>query len=220
MRGSSSTRPAARAERSFCCALFRGRRGGVLGFRRGAYVRGETGEGAKKTTSAPQQPPTVLCRRYQRGLGQRENKKMKATPNTVFIGPARRALLRGPSQPKKRSRDEDDFVAFAKRELEARSLVLDDMILSAPRAAAGKCPAHIAAVVGGVLGQEVRLAPCPAESLDEDNVLMPRRSAGTARNSASPVGLAAPKAAVARRRDGSDGLLSGGRNSVNYSNPF
>ena len=115
----------------------------------------ETGEGAKKTTSAPQK--AAYCS-YADAIGvdwtSVKNKKM-AQPPTPFLLDRLDALFADRPTPKKRSRDEDDFVVFAKRELEARSLVLDDAMLARHARVAGKCPAHIAAVVGGVLGQEV-----------------------------------------------------------------
>ena len=115
----------------------------------------ETGEGAKKRHQHLKKRPTVRIQTlFNVAWDSVKNKKM-AQPPTPFLLDRLDALFADRPTSKKRSRDEDDFVAFARRELEARSLKLDDMILARHARVAGKCPAHIAAVVGGVLGQEV-----------------------------------------------------------------
>jgi hypothetical protein len=88
-------------------------------------------------------------------------------------------------------------VAFAKRELEARSLVLDDTILARHARVAGKCPAHIAAVVGGVLGQEVVKA-VSGRGAPTNNVFAfdAATGSGTALFASPVERAAAPKAAV------------------------
>ncbi len=157
----------------------------------------ETGEGAKKTTSAPQK--AAYCS-YADAVGVAwndvKNKKM-AQPPTPFLLDRLDALFADRPTSKKRSRDEDDFVAFARRELEARSLVLDDAMLARHARVAGKCPAHVAAVVGGVLGQEVVKA-VSGRGAPTNNVFAfdAATGSGTALFASPVKRAAAPKAAV------------------------
>lgn len=156
----------------------------------------ETGEGAKKTTSAPR---TAAYCSYPDACAVDwatvKTKRLKQPPAPYLLDRLDALFVDRPS-PHKRLLDEDDYVAFARTELATRGFALDDSVLARHARVAGRCPAHIAAIVGGVLGQEVVKA-VSGKGEPTNNVFVFDAATGSgAALLASPAERAAPRVAA------------------------